>query len=194
MLNKILISTLIAIITIFVTNVKAKSISNSHYNAWIPDKWIEFNDEIYNPFDSNQAKCIYFRNPKNKYQSLAVSLCLVDLAPEQILSHIGFTKIDGHIVRTGSMDFQAAHIEEKSGHIRVFASSTCGISDEVGFHAAGGDCYSEAIFGQDYSLTLETDGTEPMNLIKKISDSIILNTPGDPSFFIKKIKDARLDK
>jgi hypothetical protein len=161
------------------TTTTAQVASTSGFSASIPDSWIKFDGGIFNPFNEMPATCSYYRDPRNHQQSFALSICKIKATPSQALSRIGFQTIDGRLVRAGSVDAQDAIIDERNGYIRVSGDASCGISDEAGFHAAGGNCYYAIIFGRDYSVALETDGSEPLSVIRKITDSVILKTPAD---------------
>jgi hypothetical protein len=47
----------------------------------------------------------------------------------------------------------------------LYAITVCGISDELGFHAAGGDCLTAMINRGGRTLIVESDGTIPPSRI-----------------------------
>jgi hypothetical protein len=174
-------------------SVSAKTINSGYFSITIPDGWKVFDGQKFSSFDGPPAQCIFFRNPINKYQDFALSVCAVGVKPGELLRRIGFQKINGEIVRTGSMDYQKARIQERNGHLMVSAAASCGVSDAAGFHAAGGKCYSAAIFGKQRNVAVETDGTEPLELVSKIVNSIRLRTAGDVQSFKDQLDSVQLD-
>ncbi|SAL77973.1 hypothetical protein AWB71_05585 [Caballeronia peredens] len=171
-----------------------KTIETEQFSVWVPDSWRVIEGKKFSSFDDLPATCKYFRNPKSNHQDMALSLCVVKLSPAEVLHRVGFRKVNDVIARAGSMDSQVARIEERSKHLLVSASASCGITDSAGFHAAKGNCYSAAIFGREYSIALETDGTEPLKVVRKVVNSVKLHTPGDVSEFRKQLDSVNLNE
>lgn len=173
--------------------VFARNVVTKQYTVWTPDSWRIYEGSRFSSFDGVPANCKYFRDSKKKRQDMALSLCVLSISPEEVLRRVGFQRVEDNIVRVGSMDSQSAFIEERSGHLMVSAAASCGVSDGAGFHSALGNCYSAAIFGRDISIALETDGTEPLAIVRKVANSVSLRTPGQIEFFRKKVENFGLD-
>lgn len=75
--------------------------------------------------------------------------------------------------------------------VRLVGHASCGITNQVGFHAAGGECYSALIFGQTRSLAIETDGTfTDLSLVGNIVKTATLFSPGDVDSIEKTLMDG----
>jgi hypothetical protein len=166
----------------------ASTINSGAYSVQVPNSWVRLNGSSLSSFDDQSANCSYFLDKKVKHQSAALSICVIRMSPERALGQVGFQKVDDRLVRAGSMDAKPAQIEEHAGYVKVSGNASCGIYDDAGFHAAGGNCYSAIIFGRDYHIALETDGSEPLNLIHQIADSVKSKTEGDAPIFRDKLK------
>jgi hypothetical protein len=178
----------------FCNDTFGRVLKTEHFSAWVPDSWRAFEGNDFSSFDKLPTQCKYFKNPKNKYQSMAISLCVVKMNPAEILHRIGFRRINDDIVRVGSMDSQVARIEYRSNYPMISAAATCGITDSAGFHAAKGNCFSAAIFGRDYDVAVETDGTEPLDVVRRVTNSVILHTPAGNKMSRKELETVNLDE
>jgi hypothetical protein len=72
-----------------------------------------------------------------------------------------FEKVGGKWIRHGrGADSPTSPISGR-GWRGLYAITICGISDETGFHAAGGDCLSAVLNKGERSFLIESDGTVP---------------------------------
>jgi len=72
-----------------------------------------------------------------------------------------FEKVGGNWIRRGrGADSPTSPISGR-GSKGLYAITVCGISDETGFHAAGGDCLSVALNKGERTFLIESDGTVP---------------------------------
>jgi hypothetical protein len=109
-------------------------------------------------------------------------VCLNDGEPMEIANSRGFFYKEDNWVHAGSMDEQPAELKSISGLPVITGKSTCGITNEYGFQAAGGLCFFAIVFADGYAVSLETDGTESSHTeAEKILDSITVSRPTSKS-------------
>jgi len=64
--------------------------------------------------------------------------------------------------RTGTAKVQPITGKKWQG---IYATTICGISDQNGFHAAGGECLTAVLTQANHSAIFETDGTIPTPMV-----------------------------
>ena len=72
-----------------------------------------------------------------------------------------FEKVGGKWIRHGRGADSPTFPISGRGWRGLYAITVCGISDETGFHAAGGDCLSAVLINGSRSFHVESDGTIP---------------------------------
>lgn len=176
-MNKILFIKLIFAINLSACSIfvdaRPPNLIEEKYTVHIPDTW-----EVRR--DPDDRSCIIVDKPdKKKAQEFTLLICVAEESPKDIAARQGFFYSHEKWFRGGAMDSEIAALVEQSGTLRLYGSASCGISDEAGMHSAGGVCFSAVVFGETYSVTLETDGTEEnIEAIQKIAQSVMLASPG----------------
>jgi hypothetical protein len=109
--------------------------------------------------------CVGLRaHPKEKDATVYVSLLPMRLEPA-LRERGGFEKVGGKWIAHGrGADSPAVKIKGP-GWRGLYAITVCGISDELGFHAAGGECLTAMLNRGGRTFIVETDGTVPLSLI-----------------------------
>ncbi len=72
-----------------------------------------------------------------------------------------FEKVGGKWIRHGRGADSPTYPLSGRGWRGLYAITVCGISDETGFHAAGGDCLSAVLNKGGRTFLIESDGTVP---------------------------------
>lgn len=155
--------------------VEGHRLEEQQYTLTVPRTWTIEKDSL-NP------DCKLLKSPKaTKEQNFSVRLCVVVGSPTLIASERGFYRDGEDWIYTGSMDTRPAKLSEGGGGMmRLTGKASCGITNSTGFHAPGGECYTTVVFGQNYSVVFETDGTfKDYSTIQKILGSTTLVAPGD---------------
>lgn len=154
------------------TSEKLSRIEGTGYAISAPASWVvtRFPDD---------ADCISLKKlPRPDNQEFTLMICLNHGEPTEIANSRGFFYKENNWVHAGSMDEQPAELKSISGLPVITGKSTCGITNEFGFQAAGGLCFFAIVFADGYAVSLETDGTETSHAeAEKILDSIIVWKP-----------------
>ena len=129
-----------------------KKIQNKSFSLSYPSTWHTRKD----PFLS---ECTLLYSPhKTRQEDFTLRVCFREGMPIDILGDMGFVKDSGKWFATGSMDRNEANIVMGNKYV-ISGLATCGVSDQAGFHAAGGNCYRAVVLGKTHSITFESSGT-----------------------------------
>ncbi|MDQ1560191.1 MAG: hypothetical protein QOD32_3251 [Pyrinomonadaceae bacterium] len=93
-----------------------------------------------------------------------VYVVMLPMGLEQALrddANVLFEKVGGKWIKHGRGADSPTTPISRRGWRGLYAVSVCGISDEMGFHAAGGDCLSAVISKGRRTFLIESDGTVP---------------------------------
>lgn len=107
--------------------------------------------------ESQDCRFVQRRIGKKKSRRIAM-ICIERLSPPEALSKNGFFVQDNSWVIGGSMDAGPAKITFNQGSITIQGQASCGTSDNVGIHAAGGLCYSFLTFSSHYAVSVQSTG------------------------------------
>lgn len=150
----------------------SRTIEEEQFTLVIPKKWRASKD-------ADNGQCTLLHDAKDQDRPFALRICLVMEDPGFVASEHGFFLDNKSWTYAGSMDTQPAKLSVASSGVRLTGTASCGITDESGFHAAGGECLTSIVFGEEYSVVFETDGTATdLSEIKIIVDSAVLTRPG----------------
>ena len=129
--------------------------------------------------DAHNEQCKLLHDAKDRDQPFELRICLVMEGPSFVASEHGFFFDEKSWTYAGSMDIQPAEFSVASNGVRLTGIASCGITDEAGFHSAGGKCLTSIFFGEKYSVVFETDGsTTDFSEVRKIVNSAVLTKPG----------------
>lgn len=169
---------MIAIACLFVLSCAAKpstgllTIEEEKFTLAAPETW-----QIVE--DASNGQCRLFRDTAAQSRLTVLRLCIVTKDPDSIASERGFFFDSGSWTYAGSMDIQPAELSVSDNNVRLTGVASCGITSETGFHAAGGECLTAIVFGQNYSIVFETDGTQTdFSEITKIVNSTTVTDAG----------------
>ena len=138
--------------------------------------------------DANNGQCKLLHDAAGQNRPFALRLCLIARDPDSIASEHGFFFDSGSWTYAGSMDIQPAELSVTDIDVRLTGVASCGITKETGFHAAGGECLTSIIFGEDYSIVFETDGTQTeFSEIDRIIESTVLTDAGSVDAIMSQI-------
>lgn len=149
-----------------------QTIDEEKFTLAIPEKW-----KI--SADANNEQCKLLYDTAGQSRPAVLRLCLTANSPGPIANEHGFFFDSGSWTYAGSMDIQPAELLVTDHDVRLTGVASCGISNETGFHAAGGECLTSIVFGQHYSVVFETDGTQTdFSEINRIISSTVLTDSG----------------
>ncbi len=122
--------------------------------------------------DYSHNDCIGFKNRTSK-RDYILTIELKDATLEQALDDHGlFEKIEGKWIKRGRFGRGETTAIAVDGWRGLYGIADCGISDQYGFHAAGGECLSVVMSNGKQALVIESDGKVDTNLVLKIVRSI----------------------
>lgn len=109
--------------------------------------------------------CVGLRaHPKEKDATVYISLLPMGLEPA--LEEEGrFEKVGGKWIAHGRGAVSPTVKLKGPGWRGLYAVTVCGISDESGFHGAGGECLTAMLNRGGRTFVVESDGTLPPSLL-----------------------------
>ena len=109
--------------------------------------------------DEDVPECMLFNSPaKKKFEPFTLRICLRDGPPFDVATDMGFFLKSGTWTIASSMDKAKATISKATGRLTLEGIVSCGVTDQAGFHAAGGICFKAVLLGAARSLTFESSG------------------------------------
>jgi uncharacterized protein YecT (DUF1311 family) len=158
-----------------------KTIKTRKFEYSVPSSWKQGSGP--------SPDCTVFMNPLMKDQSFALMVCTTSKSVYDILAENNYIKFGDKLLRAGYTRFSIAPVNVRSNYVSVSSRTICGITDEAGFHAAGGMCYTLIAFGNNFSVIFDTDGTEQNDKeVKGIFNSLKIKIKGDSGLILNKIK------
>lgn len=111
---------------------------------------------------SEASQCLELRPPSRRdAPDPAITIELKNAGLEETLGrHVLFKKRADGWVKHGRVGENGAVPLTGTGWRGIEASATCGISDELGFHAAAGICYTAILSNGTRCAVIESDGFE----------------------------------
>lgn len=160
-------------------------IATDKYLVRVPKNWkaVEY---------VGDPNCTYLKKEESlPHQSFTVMICVREGREGVVANRAGFFFRDGIWVKTGSMDEQPATLDWSAQFPKISGVASCGITDDTGFHAAGGNCYSAIVFGDGYGVLIETDGTEKdLSLVANVVGKVIPTNPANIESIKRGLKQA----